>query len=85
MVASDAKQIVWDIIQGSHGKHGAIISEIKARSTAFSCRFIFEGRESNIEAHSLARFALNLSPEHHMWFGQPHNVNIIPLSMNYAE
>ena len=83
VVASDAKQVVRDIAEGFHGKHGAIINKIKAYSTAFSCSFIFESRDSNVEAHRLARYALNLAPMRHVWFGQPHDVNIIPLSVDF--
>ena len=85
VVASDAKQVVRDIAEGSHGKHGAIVHEIKARSTAFSCSFIFESRYSNVEAHRLARYALNLAPGRHVWFGQPHDVSIIPLSVEFDQ
>jgi hypothetical protein len=52
VVASDYKQVVSDIAEGIRGKYGAIVAEIKARSTHFGqCRIIFEGRKSNFEAH----------------------------------
>ena len=85
VVASDAKQVVRDIAGVSHGKHGAIVHEIKARSTAFSCSFIFESRGSNVEAHRLARYALNLAPGRHVWFGQPHDQTCIPLSVDFDQ
>ena len=85
IVASDAKQVVCDINQGSQGKNGAIITEIKARSTSFLCTFVFESRSSNVEVHRLARFALKLAPGRHVWFGQPHDANIIPPSVVFNQ
>ena len=33
----------------------------------------------------LARYALNLAPGRHVWFGQPHDVSIIPLSVEFDQ
>jgi hypothetical protein len=60
-VASDCKQVVTNVKEGSLGKYGAVITEIKARTTQFIHRsFAYEGRAHNYEAHNLARHALTL-------------------------
>jgi hypothetical protein len=43
VIACDSKKVVGDIKQGSHGRIGALISEIKTRATSFNCIFTFEG------------------------------------------
>jgi hypothetical protein len=55
-------QVVDDITNGTLGKHGAVVSEIKARDLEFigCCKILFEGRSSNFEAHELARHGLSL-------------------------
>lgn len=56
IVASDAKQVVQDISRNNMGPYGMVIAEIKARAAAFNCNIVFEGRRSNGDAHSLAKF-----------------------------
>ena len=79
VISSDSKQVVNDILKGSQGAYGAVISEIQARSAAFNCSFIFESRVVNFEAHKLAKFALTLAQGRHVWLGQPHDQTCIPL------
>ena len=52
VVASDAKQVIADIQQGSKGKKSAIIKEIVARSISFSCNFVYESRLVHMDAHN---------------------------------
>jgi hypothetical protein len=53
--------VVSDISDGSSGRYGSIVEEIKARSRILEkCSFVFEGRASNSEAHNLARYSVNL-------------------------
>jgi hypothetical protein len=68
MVASDCKQVVADIVEGTLGKYGAVVSEIKGRASNFlGSEFVYEGRSSNFEAHDLARQGLSLEGGRHMW------------------
>jgi hypothetical protein len=84
-VASDCKQVVKDIHGGSHGRYGAIISEINHRSTIFQeCSFVFESRASNFEAHNLAKHSLALGVGRHLWLGTPHSVTI-PVILAFDE
>jgi hypothetical protein len=47
-VASDCKQVVDDIKEGSLGKYGSVIQEITARRNQFAeCTIEFEGRSNN--------------------------------------
>jgi hypothetical protein len=72
-VASDCYSIVSDIREGSLGRIGSIISEIRSKAALFDdCSFIHEGRVSNLEAHSLARHALPLDVGHHVWLLAPY-------------
>ena len=61
-------------------KYGTIICEIHHRATMFNCVFSFEGRESNREAHSIAKFSYFLGQGRHVWLGQPHDLRCIPVS-----
>jgi hypothetical protein len=65
-----------DIAQGTLGTNAAIIMEIKARSTNFhKCSFVHECRASNYEAHNLAKYALLLGVECHLWLNTPYSVD----------
>jgi hypothetical protein len=77
MVASDCKQVMTNIVEGTLGKYGVVVCEIKARASEFfGCEFVFEGRSLNFEAHDLARHVLSLEHGRHMWLGIPYNMNI---------
>jgi hypothetical protein len=74
LVASDCKPVVDDILQGTIGRYGAIVSEIRERASQISeCKFVFEGRASNFEAHNLARFMLSFGAGR---LSTPYDVNI---------
>ena len=73
VVASDCKQVIGDIARDSQGPYGAIIREIKLRSSPLLCNFTFKSRAVNLEAHKLAKFSLCLPPGRHVWLGQPHD------------
>ncbi|XP_044335697.1 uncharacterized protein [Triticum aestivum] len=78
VIGSDCKETVSEINEGSGGKHGHIIREIRITSSEFQdCSFVFKGRASNTEAHSLAKHALSLSVGRHLWPLQP-PINCIP-------
>ena len=78
IVASDCKQVIGDIARDSQGPYGAIIREIKLRSSPLLCNFTFKSRAVNLEAHKLAKFSLCLPPGRHVWLGQPHDQRCIP-------
>jgi hypothetical protein len=59
--ASECKQVVEDIADGSLGTYRSIIKQIKIRSYQFEeYKFVFKGKASNFEAYNLARHVLNL-------------------------
>ena len=71
-VASDCKVVIDDIHQGTLGKYGAIVAEIHGKATGTpECRFVYESRRNNFEAHNLARFASSLEASRHVWLGLP--------------
>jgi hypothetical protein len=77
LVASNCKPVVEDIMEGTMGRYGAIVSEIRVRAAQMNeCKFVFEGRASNFEAHNLARFMLSFGVGGYVWLGTPHDVNI---------
>lgn len=64
--------MVEDILSKGGGCHGNIVKEIVATATELvSCSFIHEARQSNKEAHSLAKHALGLDAGRHLWLIQP--------------
>jgi hypothetical protein len=82
VVASDCLGVVNDIFSRTGGPHGAIVHEIMQRSISFtSCTFIHELRNFNFEAHNLAKFACNLAVRRHVWLGNPHDPNHVPMNI----
>jgi hypothetical protein len=53
-----------------------------SRSTFDDVSFKFEGRRSNSEAHSLARFALSPDQGRHLWLIQPHDIVSIRVTLD---
>ena len=81
-VASDCKNVVDDINQGSSADHAAIIHEIIERSIVFhACNFIHNFRSLNFEAHNLTRHALSLGFGRRVWLGQPGDLSFIPVNV----
>jgi hypothetical protein len=69
--------VVNDIVEGTMSKYGAIVLEIRGRAAHMNeCKFIFEGRASNFEAHNLARFILSFGVGRYVWLGTPYDANI---------
>ena len=57
-------------MQRAEGRHSVIVKEIVTRANELvACDITFEGRASNWEAHSLAKFSLSRDPGRHVWFG----------------
>jgi hypothetical protein len=75
--------VVLDIAAGTGGQYATIVQEINIQRSDFQeASFTFEGRSSNMEAHSLARFALSLDQGRHLWLLHPHNTMSIPVILN---
>lgn len=78
VVASDSKMIVADIHRASNASYSSIINEIRERSEAFNCNFIYEGRAANVDADRLAKYSHSLDLGRHLWLMQPHDPFCIP-------
>jgi hypothetical protein len=77
-LVSDCKGVVEDIQRGNCGRNESIIREIEAMAKELdSCSFIFEGRASILEAHSLAKHALGLDVGRHLLLMKYPRVNSI--------
>ena len=77
VISSDSRQVVGDITSENSGKYDTVIKEIRSRARHFMCNFMYESRNSNVEAHSLAKHALSLGLGRHVWLGNPHNPRCI--------
>ena len=74
-LASDCASAVGSIkTEQAHGSCGAIIREIKATAEGFrEIEFVHESRNSNVDAHVLAKSSLYESIGRHVWFIDPPN------------
>ena len=85
IIASDAKQVVNDILKSHMGRNVAIVQEIRSRASSFVCNFMFEGRAANRNAYKLAKYSLTLRPWRYIWLGQPQAPTCIPHSVEFDE
>lgn len=86
LIATDCKQLADDIKTASGGLHGVIVKEIVTSMSAFeSCSIVYESRDSNLEARSLAKLALGLDAGHHVWLLQTPDLNWIPMDISINE
>jgi hypothetical protein len=82
LVASDCKVVVNEIKLGRGGMYESIVKEIRNTSEQFQqCTFIFEGRGTNLEAHSLAKHTFGLDLGRHLWLINPPDLNCIPMNI----
>ena len=82
LVASDCQGVIHDIKNNTGGVYASIIKETLETSRNFQhCSFIFEGRESNFEAHSLAKHAFGLEFGRHVWPLNPPDLHCIPMNL----
>ena len=82
VIASDCQGVVCDIGQGCGGTYASIVKEVTATSAQFQhCTFIFEGHETNQEAHSLTKHAFRLGLGRHVWLLNPSNLSCIPMNI----
>ena len=81
-VASDCQEVVNDINRGTGGPNAALIHEIMLRCNSFnSFSFAHERRNHNYEAHNLAKFACTPGIGRHVWLGNPHDPNRVPMNI----
>lgn len=87
IIASDCKQVIEDINSGIGGRiYANIIREIAMTAAEFlACSFVFEGQDSNIESHSLAKFALVCSVGGHLWLLQPPDIHCITMNVVFDQ
>lgn len=81
-VASDAKSVVGFIHNGGGGNYEEIIKEIRDQANTFiSCIFTHESRDSNVDAHRLARLGVSLNEGRHVWLGNPYHPMMIAVNI----
>ena len=82
LIASDCQEVVNDIKNCTGGVYASTIREIvESKNTFDDCSFIFEGKATNIEAHSLAKHAFGLDFGRHVWLLNPPNISCIPMNI----
>ena len=73
-LATDCLNVVKSIQQGDLGIYVQVTREINARKTAFrSVEFVHEHRDSNTDAHRIARSSIHAEFGQHVWFLNPHD------------
>jgi ribonuclease HI len=71
-LASDCSNVIRSLTGDGMGYYGHIAQEIKARAARFRCvDFAHESRNSNVDAHSVARSSLPLTLGRHVWLQSP--------------
>ena len=71
-LACDSANVVRSIKSIALGSYGHAVREIQASSSCFeSSVFVHEGRESNGDAHSLARSSVLFELHRQVWFFKP--------------
>ena len=73
-LSCDNAEVIRSIREGTMGSYGHIVQEIRARSRDFNfIDFVHEGRQSNFDAHVLARSSVYNELGRHVWFVSPPN------------
>lgn len=84
MVASDCRNVVASLEQGTMGAYAHIVDEIKASTTSFqNLVFCYDSRLSNKEAHNLARSVVRDTQGRRMWLVQPPEGVSIPVVIDF--
>jgi hypothetical protein len=79
-VASDCLEVINGLKGDCRGRFGNLLKEISDRAREREDTFfVHEGRESNGEAHRLARFASSLPGGRYVWWDQPPDGLDIPV------
>ena len=72
LVASDCLNVINNINVMPRCVYMMVLQDIHQRSKSFDCvRFAHEGKESNREAHFLAKYACTLGVGRHIWLTSP--------------
>ena len=71
-LAYDNAGVIKSIHEGSMSSYGHVVQEIRARSREFNfVDFVHEVRQSNVDAHNLARSSIYADYGRHVWFISP--------------
>lgn len=71
-LSSSLSVVIKDIVDGTGGKHAAIVQEVITRKGEFhSCNLVYKTRGTNYKADSLAKFSLSLNLGRHVWLLEP--------------
>lgn len=85
-IASDCVGVVNEITRGTGGLNVAIVHEIMNCCIRFtSDSFKHERRNFSFEPHNLSKFACNLGIGKHVWLGNPHDPNLVPMIVPCVE
>jgi ribonuclease HI len=78
VIASDCLEVIMNLQKQSLCAYSSVLKEIKVRSTLFQeVVFKHEGRESNCEAHALAKSVCKLAPGRYVWLlGRPEILHV---------
>jgi ribonuclease HI len=80
LVASDCANVIKGLQGVNLGVYGSILAEIRERARIRgNVRFVFERRESNGDAHRLARYATSLDGGRYTWYTDPPEGVILPV------
>ena len=82
-LSCDNAEVIRSIREGTMGSYGHIVQEIRARSREFNfVDFVHEGRQSNFDAHVLARSSVYDELGRYVWFVSPPNGICIFMKLN---
>jgi hypothetical protein len=84
VIASDCLEVIMNLQKQNLCAYSSVLKEIKTRSTLFQeVVFNHEGRESNCEAHALAKSVCKLAPGRYLWLlGHPEILHVPQNIMN---
>ena len=84
LIISDCLSVIKNINSGNRmTAYGAILKEVDRRKDSFQMVSIdHERRESNRDAHALAKYAASLRGGRHVWFTEPPDPFCIPVNIN---
>ena len=81
-VGTDCKVVASEIGRRSTAAYGSVIREIELQASSFiSCNVVHQSRSSNYDAHNLAKHALTLNVDRHVWLGQCEGILFVPINI----
>jgi hypothetical protein len=70
--SDSGSNVIRSLTGDGMGNYGHIVQEIKSRATSFRCvDFVHESRNSNVDAHIVARSSLPPPLGKHVWLQSP--------------